>query len=788
MPYNIKKYSDLENLVKTSIDTNRTEKDNLGKLQYDFIYSVHQKVEAAKEALRKEPSKEGVLRLLETAEQNMNHYYSEYIANAADYVITRRAENMVLAGNGNISVSPDVKRELDEKAVQVNENHINYGIRALASYSIVSSIIDGKAYDMAEITNMLVDNKVNQADSRVYTDSHPIVTVHRVQFERSRMCDNMAASLKGADRSLLVEGTILADGGWKRILNEEREPLKLAPTKAVLHLDTLEMPSGTLSLDNYGTLLEQNQPAAARWAKQCFTSMLQGMYGETELEDMRRQGIDPMQGIFIDSKPIKEFFAAERGGTERPLDDYDCVRAAKTIMDGGHTLTVCRMEKEHDGYYFGNPVPAEVRTEIKEEYSLWRAILRFFGLDKSSERSRVAAMTAGDLEAEEAAIAINSGLYDPYLDDLVEETVAVMEGIDRDFFLSNLPADVKDAGQYIQGLSTYDTDKRVEGSEDSYEQAHGVRTMERVQSRAALAALYCLGSGMTTEQVLGGGNAAEKSALGREFMDIMTVQTREQYSQAQGIARDADGFEQSYKHYRSDKEQQIMDMYTEKLAPAMHALEREIRQVNVKDPASLSAHYPTIQLCAQAGIDFTQSSDELFKAHPENAALRRESDYALMLTSYSCVRDYIQLRGSVYSNTGISKADDICRGLAAKAAAVSFMDTLDGRMLDDLTIDKAEVKSLARVNTSVNYSMKQRLMEIEPAQMNAMRGQLMTAFTAKEVPEVFRGFVENIRTENYDLGGIAKLPVSNEDFVKQFTPAASAKKSPAPTISHSVQK
>ncbi len=788
MPYNIKKYSELENLVKTSAENSLTEKDNLGKLQYDFIYSIPQRVEAAREALRSDPAKQGTLKLLEAAEANMNRYYAAYIENAADYVVTRRAENMVLAGNGKITLTPDVKAELDEKALETNENHINYGIRALAAYSVVSSIIDGKGYDMAEITNMLMDNSVNQANSRRYPDSHPIITVHRVQHERREMCKAIAQQLSSSDPALNVEGANLADGSWVRLLGEDRPPLKLAPTKAVLHLDALEMPSGTLTLDNYNTLLEQ--PAAARWAKQCFSSMVEGMYGEAELAEMKARNIDPMQGIFIDSKPIKEYFARQRGGSERPLDDLDLARAAKEIMDGGHTLTVCRMEKEQDGYYFGDPVPAEVRTEIKEEFSLWRAILRFFGLDKSTENSRIAAMTAGELEAEEAAIAVNSNLFDPYLDDLVEETAAVMQGVDKDFFLSNVPAEIKDKGVYIQELSTYDSDKLVEDTKISYEQAHGVRTMERIQSRAAIAALYCLGSGMTTEQVLGGGNAQQKSALGREFMDIMTVHTREQYAKANGIATDSAGFEQSYKHYRADKEQQIMDMYTEKLAPAMHALEREIRQVDVKNPASLSKHYPAIQLCAQAGIDFTQSSDELFKAHPENEALKRESDYALMLTSYSCVRDYIQLRGNVYSNTGVCRTDDVCLGIAAKAAAVSFMDTLDGRMLDDLTIDKAEVKNLARVSTSVNYSMKQRLMdmEIEPARKNEMRAPLMSALTAKEVPAVFKEFVENIRTENYDHLGVAKLPVSKEEFVKQFSPAPAAKKSPAPAISRDVQK
>ncbi len=792
MPYNIKKYSDLENLVKTSAETAATERDNLGRLQYDFIYSIPQRIAAAKEALRNDPAKQGALKLLEAAEANMNTRYEAYITNAADYVITRRAENMVLAGDGKISLSPEVKHELVEKVTQSTENHIDYGIGALAAYSIVSSVIDGRGYDMADITNMLVDNSVNQADSRLYPNSHPVMTVHRVQHERREMLKSLAQQLSSSDPTLTLDGANLADGSWLSVINKERQPLKLAPEKAVLHLDAMEMPTGSLSLDNYGRVMEQNPTEAARWAKQCFTSMIDGMYSEAELEDLKRNGIDPMQGVFIDSKPIKEFFAEERGGTERPLDDLDLMRAAKTIMDGGHTLTVCRMEKEHDGFYFGDPVPAEVRTEIKEEFSLWRAILRFFGLDKSTEQSRVAAMTAGDLEAEEAAIAINSTLFDPYLEDLVDETDMVIENIDKDFFLKNINVNMKEneRNQYIQSFSSYDTDEVAEAGETrtSYTQTLGVRNMDRSQSRGTMAALYCLGSGMTLEQVLGSGSSEEKAALGREFIDLMTVQTRAEYAKAHDIEEKSFGFEERYKLYRADKEQQLMDMYTDKIAPVIHSLEREVRKMDVKDPASLSKHYPVVNLFVQAGIEFMQTSDNLYKAHPENPAFKKESEYALMLSSYTCIRDYIQERGKAFSNTGVCKADGLCIGLATKAAAINLIDTLDGRMLGDLTIDKAEIMNLARTNTSVKNSMRQRMLDIDYEQQNAMRGQLKAALNAKEAPAVFKDFVENIRTENFDKNGIAKLPVSEEEFVQQFTAAPAAKKAPAPALSLGVQK
>ncbi len=795
MPYKINNYKDLEALVKTTCNEDRTEMSMVGRLQYDFMYSMPQKIVAAKEGLLRDmrqgqPEKAGTLRLLEEAERTMMQCYEAYAENAPHFFTLARGESMLAQVGNDIAVTPAARNEIDALSWQATETHVRAGIRTIAAYSIVSTIIDGKEPSDDYILDLLNNYNINASFLREYQDAIPEaiddMSVNMVKHQRDQLCDTMSINLRELAPQYNHNGNQLADGSWINALKHENEPIKLAPQKAVLHLDKLEMNTGKLNLDNYAEFLGTNRAVANRWAEQCFDAMFGGIYNRTELEEMADAGVNPLSGVFVDSKPIAEFLAQQRGGNFYPHSANDCRLAAQAILDGGHTLTVCRMEKNQDGVYdFGTPLKCEIRTELDENISLWRRILRFFGLEKTKEQ-RVATLTASDLEAEEAISAINDKRYEDRLARAVAFNETNILAVDEHFFADNAPVAAKKLNTYFDDLSCFDRE-RSDGN--GVEQFHAVRTLHRPQTRATLAALYMLSEGMTAEEIYSSEPQmnAEKTRLGKQFIELITFPDREEYAKQNGIAVDDPKFAADYKAFCDQKEHAIMSMYTDKLAPALHALEKDIKDIDLNDPLSLAAYYSKAALCTQGGVDYLQSAEDLQKAHPENTKLNKECDYALAVTAYKSVVNYIESRTAALSPDGITNPQNAYCALAAKATAAKLLDSLGGNTVDNAPLSTRQIKNLAGMSTSMTYSIKSRMMEFERDEIRNMHGQFLKHLKSDTIPPAFSGMVENGINNVLDDKGSIKFPVTNKEFADQFTAAHTAKTA-APSLSRQAGK
>lgn len=767
MAYTINNFNDFENFVKNYFEADRSELDSIGRLQYDFMYSMPQKIAAAKNSLRENSEMKGTLRILEEAEKLMYQSYEEYAQHVPEYYTATHGMAVLNQSiqNGTLDVSPSALKQIHDKCSELERNHKKFGVDLVNIYGVINSIIDGKGAQNTVIDDLKKYGFYDEYTSRDHTAEELDEKLMRSSgMQRFELMHKIGKALSAEQNILYYNSLPLAAEKWKYALMKDHQPLKLSPEKAVLHLDKLEMNTGALNLNNYGTFLDSNKAVAEEWAKQCFANMFDGIYNSSELEQMEQDGISPLDGVYIDGKPISELYG-DVISEERPL------KAAQTILEGDHTLTVCRLEKQENGSYIkGAALKGEVRTELEEHISLWHRLLRWLGLEKT----KVSRLTAGDLEAEEAIEKINQMNSNKELSEAIQTFEASIANVDRAFFKENVPAGIQNVDSYLKEMSMYYDEKG--------HQFYLIGTMDRVPTRGHLAVLYMLSQGMSLEDALSTDSALDerKKQLGKQFIDTISVLDRKDYAAQSGISADADGFENSYADYCEAKRVGIVAMYNDMLFPAQRRLEGMIPEININNIRQLTNVYPTMAMCMYGALDTVQSIGKTANRFPEDTITQQNINRVSTSKCYSVIVDYCKKRADALSPEGMTNPKSAFMALIAKAGAERFTNEFNGKAPEQKLSIQA---SHARVADWIGVSAKQKADALSAEDARAIhQGLLDNLVSSKPVPKVTADFIGNIYEGKFDSRGTAIFPVSDKELVAQFT-ATNEKKAPSLTRS-----
>ena len=756
MAYTINNFNDFEQFVRSYFRSDHSELDSIGNLQYDFMYSMPQKIAAAKNSLREDSAMKGTLRLLEEAEKLMNKSYEDYAKHVPGYYTAVHGMTVLSQSieKGTIDVSVPAAKQIFDKCTVLEREHKKYGMNLVNVYGVINSIIDGKGAQNTVIDDMKKYGFYDEYAARDHSTEELDEKLTRTSsMQRYQIMQQIANALSAEQNILYYDSLPLASNMWRSALMDDHAPVMLSPEKAVLHLDKLEMNTGTLDLDNYRTLLDSNKAVATHWAKQCFTNMFDGIYNSFELEQMEQDGIDPLLGVYIDGKPISELYA-DTISEDRPL------KAAQTILEGDHTLTVCRLEKQEDGSYTrGAILKGEVRTELEEHISLWHRLLRWLGI----EQTKTARLTAKDLEAEEAIEKIRQNKSERTLSEVLQTHDASIINADRVFFKSNVPVGTPSADSYLNGLSMY-------YAESNGQQRFILHTTDRPATRGHLAVLYMLSNGMSLEDALSTDPLLDgkKKQLGKQFIETITVLDRESFAAENGISTDAANFENSYKDYYNQKTISVVNMYNEKLFPAQRMLEEMIPEIDINDTRQIAEVYPTLAMCTYGAIDIVQSISNAVKSLPDNELASRNIDRASTAKCYKIILDYCNQRENALSARGLTDPNKAFTALITKAGAEKLSNELNGAAPEQKVSIQA---SYARIADWIEASAKTKAYLLGGEKLSAIQqGSLNHLKSTHPVPKAAADFIENIHKRRFnERDGTAIFPVSDEELVAQFT-------------------
>lgn len=766
MAYTINNFDDFEKFVKAYFDSDRSELDSIGRLQYDFMYSMPQKIEAAKNSLRGNSEMEGTLRMLEEAEELMKQSYEEYAQHVPEYFTATHGMAVLSQSiqKGILDVSISASKQIYDKCAELERAHKKYGVNLVNVYGIINSIIDGKGAQYTVIDDLKKYGFYDEYTTRDHTveelDGKLMRTAGTLRYQ---LINKIGNAVRNKQHMLSDDQLPLVTSHSEFDLMENHQPLKLSPEKAVLHLDKLEMNMGALDLNNYSTLLDSNKAVAGEWARQCFANMFNGIYNSSELEQMEQDGIDPLDGVYIDGKPISELYG-DVISEERPL------KAAQTILEGDHTLTVCRLERRENGSYVkGEALKGEVRTELEEHISLWHRLLRWLGIEKT----KVSRLTAGDLEAEEAVEKINHRNSNKELSDTIKIFDANVLNADRVFFKANVPADIQNVDSYINNLSMYN---------DEEGPSYIVSTMYRSPTRGHLAVLYMLSQGMSLEDALSADPSLDeqKKQLGKQFIDTISVLDPEGFAAENGISVDEDGFEDSYTDYCREKKANIIAMYNDKLFPAQRILDGMIPELDINNTQQLIDVYPAIAMCVYGSLDAVQSLSNTAKSFPEDTITQQNINRTSTSKCYGIVLNYYRDKANALSAEGMTDPKSAFKALMAKACAERFTNELNGKAPEQKLSIQA---SYARITDWSNVSARAKANMLSDEDARAIHQGLIDSLkSSRPVPKVAADFIENIFKGRFNNEGTAIFPVSDKELVAQFT-ATDEKKSPTLTRS-----
>lgn len=761
MAITINNYNDLENFVRTMAKNDISELDDIGRLQFDFMFSMPQKIAAAKNTLRPDAKDDmsdasrhakGRLRLIEEAENIFNSSYEKYSENAVDYYIATKGLSMVeqARGSGAVQISDQVLNKLRQDCNVIESRNKNYKKALVTAFGVLQAMIDGRSIDEDIVKNYQKYGVIDSTKNITHSVQSAATSSHY------NMLRDIETALDAEQHVLMFDGKPLAAGKWRAALMEGCEPLKLTPEKAVLCLDKTEMNGEKLSINNYKKLLKNNPTVANAWAEQCFDNMFGGMYNASELQEMEQDGVSPLQGVHLDGKPLSEFFKNAR------KEDL-CRLTADALLNGGHVLTVCRMEKQGDSYKLGEPLGTEVETKLPEKVSLWHRFLRKLGIEKTQKEK----MAVTDLQLEESVERINATRLNDKLEARVEEYAPAIINAERVCFKENAPEGIGSLAMYTD----------TNGSQKSV-----LTTMDRAFTRGSLAMLYMIGSGMSIEDALSTDPALEerKKALGREFLDILTIPDRDKFAAEKGLDTKAEGFESTYLSYCADKEKAIVDTYNNVLFEGMCTVERSVAGLDINDSRQLIEKYPAVELCVMGALDYEQSIANYERNHPEDTVTKQNRDYVNALKGYGCVAAYCEAKANAFSPSGIARADRAVHALMFKAGAERIMNSLSGKTLAESTVTIAQMNEFKGMNDAIRLSGKQHLFSIGTEKLADMHSGALDALKSKSpVPPLFAKFVDNTLNAKMRREETIPLPVSHDKFAAQFGKTA---EKAAPTL------
>ncbi len=408
-----------------------------------------------------------------------------------------------------------------------------------------------------------------------------------------------------------------------------KQPLPMAPRAVTMVMNPNVVTN--ITVDDFPASIRAANPSRGNleWGASTFDNMLETLYNKDEWEDLKKNEIDLLKTVYLDGRPVTDQFQERKHG--EAYEDYAKRIKSELVaraLEGKGKLDVVPYRKVNGEYSFGDPVPVNVKINLKEKVSAWKRFLRFFNVKIELKKERAERLSLEDLNGEErreeikrdaqrVAARENVSLH---IREKLKETQYGNNRANHDFFGYLVPGSRPDMNpafeaKYFERLNRAVLDQvngkiSPEVAEElgmpGMKTVSVMDTMGRSSSRTSMVRLYALSKGMSLEDVLSPAPElrARKEEIGREFMDLITVKGSDEFHAENGPEAD-------YKAYFKDKSQKVYDTFLE-----FHHIMSELPFDYFKgtSPEELAENYDKISFVSTASQDIFQCCPRHVKA------------------------------------------------------------------------------------------------------------------------------------------------------------------------------
>ena len=237
--------------------------------------------------------------------------------------------------------------------------------------------------------------------------------------------------------------------------------------------------------------------------------------------------------------------------------------------------------------------------------------------------------------------------------------------------------------------------RKISDLRDEY--TNVLKGLEDKEIKSGLVTLYLLSEGMDADTIFDtpAPMQQKKEELIDKFVTDITIMSDEAFNKANGIESESETNKGKYDAYCRNREKEIMDMFSDKLAPMLHKMEGAIGAVDINDPQSLIDNYRAIQICTKCAHAFNKSIRATADFN-RNSKLNQEVNYANDLNLYNIINSYTEYRGYVATDEDLD-AESTFFALMSKAGAEILIDKLDGKKIDEADLKQKSIENIKKV-------------------------------------------------------------------------------------------
>ncbi len=546
--------------------------------------------------------------------QSLSAVGMDYFKNLADIRGTLLAEQVAMSmaqgqefGNVRFDVSEEVQQSLQTDRSRLMDEYGVLNREAYACVAAMKSVVNGVPFSMEDYYSYLLgeDELTEEID---LAETEPDMDEELEEQALSEIADRMSELSEDFDE--LTSAADFDDFTGERNYNSATFRINMRDAEG-------------LNMDNYRQRLTFSASEEDKqWCVDSVNGMLRSLYGDEMYETMSRDGANMFSGIFVDGKPASMLYDEDKSYSSK------CVSLMRDVLDGGHRLNISPLEKGEDNQYHLSETVCDVNVEpsleAQEEFSLWKAILRFFGFHIRTRAEKLEeSVKFSELENQEAVENIRSlgrqnQEYNASIQPIKEayhEYDHLVANVEEYAFRANMndPASVmSSAADYYEFVAPDSS------SPYGLEQMQAIKTLNRLPTRGSLVTMYMLSEGVTIEQMLNPDEAAKArmKQLGKEFSDTMTMpesplkrlqREHPEYTREQLITQlQSPELQAQYKSECNAQVERIAAMY-DKINAGVVMLESQLPQVDVSDNRSIAAGYTRHALFETASCDVLQS-------------------------------------------------------------------------------------------------------------------------------------------------------------------------------------
>lgn len=376
-----------------------------------------------------------------------------------------------------------------------------------------------------------------------------------------------------------------------------------------------------LTMDNYARRLNNvGDKAAQTWATNAVENMIKGLYSNEEYQKLSADKNNIINSIYIDGKPASFMCKKDTSYEEK------CAQVISNVLSGKHKINVVGMKEVNGNFVQTDEITSvNVKPQVvcEEKFSLWKAILRFFGIGKTDKQKAEEKISFAQLGNEDTISKIKE--YN-LIDREFAEKVSLVRSAEEKHASQIVALDDMVFGEQLGNPSDYFSEaakyyNKFNGTEHASEEMY-VGILNRQHTRTSMFMAYAVGKGMSLDAILNP-SEADKQQLkeyGREFTDIVTLPRREDiarqvypdYTPEQlntVIKNDDKQFREAYDNAVKAKSSDIIEMYGA-FTNTLLRFQQNIQAVDYTDMQAVAEALPAHQFFSQACCDIMQSIEK----------------------------------------------------------------------------------------------------------------------------------------------------------------------------------